>query len=194
MSVTRVLGPLCLNGSKWVHVIWDRSRTWRPYLTGDGATPIGNGIYDNIQNKNKKNLTLHLIDDIFTCSTIMSNNDLYVSTSNDDSMARPNIVWWHKDGDLWCKLPLHLQSQMSPMGRASFDLLVCEVGWCWLFQILIILLSALPYWVSLRVGPRTSGSQSGTRSKSFGFSVQEGWHGGYMWGWHDQVQFSYIEY
>ena len=99
-----------------------------PITNGGGATPIRNGIYDNIQNKNRKALTLNLIDGIFTVSTIMSNNDFYVSTTNDDSMARPNLVWRHKDGDQWCKLPLHLQSQMSPMGRASFDLLVCEVG------------------------------------------------------------------
>ena len=72
------------------------------------------------QNKNRKSLILNLIDGIFTFSAIM-----YVTSTNDDSMPTPNMVWRHKDGDLYCKLPLQLQSNMHPMGKASFGLLAC---------------------------------------------------------------------
>jgi len=54
-----------------------------------------------IQKKNRKSLILNLIDGIFTFSTIRSNDNMYVTSTNDNSIPTPNIVWRHKDGDLW---------------------------------------------------------------------------------------------
>ena len=124
------VGPssrLILNQCKWPCCVISPD-PGHPILNGGGATSIGNGIFDNIQNKNRKSFILNLIDGIFTFLTIMSNDDIYATSTNADSIPTPNIVWRHKDGDLWCKLPLHFQSQMSPMGNASFGLLVCGAG------------------------------------------------------------------
>ena len=49
----------------------------------------------------------------------------FIASVNDANMAKPNLVWRHKQGNPNCMEKLKLDSDMSAFGKAEFGLQTC---------------------------------------------------------------------